>query len=143
MALVEIRTALEEKLNLLTPSIATAWENVPFVPVTGTAYQQINLMISDTINPTLGDSHYRIKGFMQVLLNYPANTGAKAASTRADLLVNHFKRSTSLSNGGITVIIDKTPSIAPAIINGDRYKIPVSIYFTAEIYPALELLLIT
>ncbi len=135
MALVSIRTALETQLNSLTPSIATAWESVPFTPVTGTPYQQINLFIADTLNPTLGDSMYRVKGFMQVTLCYPPNAGTKAASTRADLLVSHFKRAISLTSGGVTVLIDKTPSIAPAIIDGDRYKIPVSIYFTADIYP--------
>ena len=134
MALVEIRTALETKLNALTPILATAWESVPFTPVVGTAYQQVNLMIADTLNPTLGGTHYRIKGFMQVLLCYPPNAGAKTAATRADLLVNHFKRGTSLTSGGITVIIDKTPSIAPALIDGVLYKIPVSIYFSADIY---------
>jgi hypothetical protein len=134
MALVEIRTALETKLNALTPTLATAWESVPFTPIVGTAYQQVNLMIADTLNPTLGGTHYRIKGFMQVLLCYPPNAGAKTAATRADLLVNHFKRGTSLTSGGITVIIDKTPSIAPALIDGERYKIPVSIYFSADIY---------
>lgn len=134
MALVEIRTALETKLNALTPTLATAWESVPFTPVVGTAYQQVNLMIADTLNPTLGGTHYRIKGFMQVLLCYPPNAGAKTAATRADLLVNHFKRGTSLTSAGITVIIDKTPSIAPALIDGLLYKIPVSIYFSADIY---------
>lgn len=134
MALVEIRTALETKLNALTPALVTAWESVPFTPVVGTAYQQVNLMIADTLNPTLGGDHYRIKGFMQVLLCYPPNAGAKTATTRADLLVNHFKRGTSLTSGGITVIIDKTPSIAPALIDGVLYKIPVSIYFSADIY---------
>jgi len=134
MALVEIRTALETKLNALTPTLATAWESVPFTPIVGTAYQQVNLMIADTLNPTLGGTHYRIKGFMQVLLCYPPNAGAKTAATRADLLVNHFKRGTSLTSSGITVIIDKTPSIAPALIDGVLYKIPVSIYFSADIY---------
>lgn len=134
MALVEIRTALETKLNALTPTLATAWESVPFTPVVGTAYQQVNLIIADTLNPTLGGTHYRIKGFMQVLLCYPPNAGAKTAATRADLLVNHFKRGTSLTSSGITVIIDKTPSIAPALIDGVIYKIPVSIYFSADIY---------
>ena len=134
MALVEIRTALETKLNALTPTLATAWENVPFTPVVGTAFQQVNLMIADTLNPTLGGNHYRVKGFMQVLLCYPANVGAKTAATHVDLLVNHFKRSTSLTNGSVTVIIDKTPSIAPALIDGVLYKIPVSIYFSADIY---------
>lgn len=135
MALVEIRAALETKLNALSPSLATAWESVPFTPTSGVAYQQVNLMIADIANPTLGDSHYRVKGFMQVLLCYPPNAGAKTAAARADLLTTHFKRGTSLTSGGITVIIDKTPSIAPALIDGERYKLPVSIYFSVDVYP--------
>jgi len=91
-------------------------------------------MIADTLNPTLGGNHYRIKGFMQVLLCYPRNAGAKTEGIRADLLVNHLKRGTSLTSSGVTVIIDKTPSISPALIDGERYKIPVSIYFSADIY---------
>lgn len=135
MALVEIRAALETKLNALSPSLATAWESVPFTPTNGVAFQHVTLMIADVANPTLGDSHYRVKGFMQVLLCYPPNTGAKTAAARADLLTAHFKRGTSLTNGGLTVIIDKTPSIGPALIDGERYKLPVSIYFFADIYP--------
>lgn len=135
MALVEIRIALETKLNALSPALSTAWESVPFTPVVGTPYQQVNILMADTLNPTLGGGHYRLKGFMQVLLCYPPSLGVKAASTRADLLVAHFKRSTSLTNGGITVNIDKTPSIAPALIDGVLYKLPISIYFFADIYP--------
>lgn len=134
MALVEIRSALEAKLNALTPALATAWESVPYTPSVGTPYQHVSILIADTLNPTLGGDHYRLKGFMQVLLCYPPNVGAKAASLRADLVVNHFKRSTALLNGVVTVIIDKTPSVAPPMIDGLLYKIPISIYFSADIY---------
>jgi hypothetical protein len=68
-----------------------------------------------------------------------------------DLLVNHFKRGTSLNQmsygfyewssqefwdliANTTVIIDKTPSINPPIVDGLLYQIPVSIYFSADIY---------
>jgi hypothetical protein len=135
MSIVNIRAALETRLNAISPSIATAWESVPYTPVTGTPYQQINLAVSDTQNPTLGDGMYRVIGFLQVLLCYPPGTGPKAASARAELVRNQFQRGLGLSSGGTDVLIDRTPTIAPAIIDGDRYRLPVTIYFSADIFP--------
>lgn len=135
MALVEIRQALETHLNVMTPALSTAWENVNFTPVNGTPYQRVNLIIADTQNPTMGDGHYRLTGFMQVTLCYPINGGAKSASTRADLLVSHFKRNTNLAPvAGVQVDINKTPRIEPPMIDGDRYKLPVSVYFSVDIF---------
>ena len=135
MSIVNIRAALETRLNAMTPSLATAWEGVPFTPVTGTPFQQINILYNETENPTLGDSMYRVRGFMQVLLCYPPGTGPKAASARAELIRNQFQRGLGLSSGGTDVLIDRTPTIAPAIIDGDRYRLPVTIYFSADIFP--------
>jgi hypothetical protein len=135
MSIVNIRAALETRLNAISPSIATAWESVPYTPVTGTPYQQVNLAVSDTQNPTLGDGMYRVIGFLQVLLCYPPGTGPKAASARAELIRNQFQRGLGLSSGGTDVLIDRTPTIAPAIIDGDRYRLPVTIYFSADIFP--------
>lgn len=136
MSIVSIRAALETRLNSMSPALSTAWEGMPFTPVTGTPYQQVNLLLNDSENPTMGDAMYRQSGFLQVLLCYPPGTGAKAASTRAEAVRSHFPRGLGLSSGGINVLIDLTPSIAPAIIDGDRYRIPVTIYFRADIFPS-------
>lgn len=135
MSIVNIRAALENRLNAMTPSLATAWEGVPYTPINGTAYQQVNVLYADSENPTIGDAMFRQNGIMQVLLAYPPGTGAKAAATRAELVRSWFPRGLGLSSNGTDVLIDRTPSIAPAIIDSDRYKVPVSIYFTADIFP--------
>lgn len=134
MSITAIKTALEAKLNALTPSLATAWEGVPFTPVTGTPYQQVNLLPSDTVNPSIGDGHYREMGIFQVTLCYPSNVGTKTALQRADLLCSHFKRGTTLNNSGITVLIRKTPAKAQCIIDGDRIRLAISIYWQADIF---------
>ena len=136
MSIVSIRAALETRLNSMSPALSTAWEGMPFTPVTGTPYQQVNLLLNDAENPTMGDAMYRQSGFLQVLLCYPPGTGAKAAATRAEAVRSHFPRGLGLTSGGINVLIDLTPSIAPAIIDGDRYRIPVTIYFRADIFPS-------
>ncbi len=135
MSIVNIRAALETRLNAISPSLATAWESVPYTPVTGTPFQQVNLLLNEAENPTLGDGMYRVTGFLQVLLCYPPGTGPKAASARAELIRNQFQRGLGLSSGGTDVLIDRTPTIAPAIIDGDRYRLPVTIYFSADIFP--------
>jgi len=135
MSLVTIRTLLENKLNTITPSLSTAWENVPFTPINGTPYQRVNMMVSDVNNPTINDKMFQVKGFLQVVLSYPTGTATKTAYTRADLLEETFYYGLQLVSGGVKVRIDKTPDIAPAIINGDRYELPVTIYFSSEKYP--------
>lgn len=136
MSIVNIRTALESRLSTMSPALSTAWESVPFTPVTGTPYQQVNLLVNESQNPTIGGSMYRQMGIFQVTLSYPPGTGAKAAASRAEAVRSHFPRGLGLSSGGTNVLIDRTPSIAPAIIDGDRYRIPVSIYFSADIFPS-------
>lgn len=136
MSIVSIRTALETRLNAMSPALATAWEGVPFTPVTGTPYQQVNVLMNEAENPTMGGQMYRQRGFMQVLLCYPPGTGAKAASTRAELVRSQFPRGLGLSSGGINVLIDRTPTIAPAIIDADRYRLPITIYFLSDIFPS-------
>jgi hypothetical protein len=133
MSLVLIRQALETQLNTITPTLATAWENVPFTPVSGVAYQQVNLVIAGNKDITVSDSSYIMTGFLQVMLVYPIGTGAKLASTRADLLLSTFKRGLELTASGVKVRIHKAPVIAPAIIDGAFYKLPVTIYFNTFI----------
>jgi hypothetical protein len=125
---------LESKLNALTPALATAWEGISFVPVTGTPYQQVNILPSDTLNPSIGDGHYREKGIFQVTLCYPANVGTKTATQRADLLCTHFKRGTTITNSGINVLVHKTPSKSQCFIDGDRIRIAISIYWQSDIF---------
>jgi hypothetical protein len=138
MSITAIKTALESKLNALTPALATAWEGISFVPVTGTPYQQVNILPSDTLNPSIGDGHYREKGILQITLCYPLKspneTGTKPTLQRADLLCSHFKRGTTITNSGINVLIHKTPSKSQCFIDGDRIRIAISIYWQADIF---------
>lgn len=135
MSIITARTLLEVRLNAITPSLSTAWENVLFTPVAGTPYQRVNLLISDVKNPCINDKMFETVGFLQVMLSYPIATGTKAAYTRAELIQESFYSGLQLTSGAVKVLVYKTPQIAPAIINGDRYEIPVSIYFAVAKYP--------
>ena len=134
MSIISIRAALETKLNTITPALSTAWENVPFTPVAGTPYQRVYLMTATPANPTMGDGYYREQGIFQVSLFYPLQTGTLTAATRANLIQTTFKRGTSMTAGGITVIVGNTPEISQGRVDGDdRFHIPVKIQWFAGI----------
>jgi hypothetical protein len=133
MSIISVRAALEAKLNAMTPALATSWENVPYTPVSGTAYQAAYLL-PVTENPTMGADHHRLAGIFQVNLFYPLLTGTLTAATRAELIKATFKRGTTMTSGSIKVIVDRTPEIGQGRPDGDRWMIPVRIRFFADIF---------
>ena len=134
MSLASVRIALETKLNSMTPALSTAWENVPFTPVSGTPYQAAYLLPATPANPTMGDGYYREQGIFQVTLMYPLQAGPKTAADRAELIRAAFKRGTSMTSGGITTIIERTPEIGQGRVDGDRWMQIVRIRWFAGIY---------
>ena len=133
MSIVSIRKALEKHLLALTPAFPTATQNNAFIPTTGVPYQKIHLLPNTPNNAVQGASMYFERGIFQITLLWPTGVGAMAADTRAELIRNHFRRGTSLVESGITVHVTNTPSIASAIPDGDRYAVPVSVYWQAQI----------
>lgn len=129
-----IQQALEAHLAAMTPALATAYENVAFTPTLNVPYQKANLLPASPDNSTQGSSHYREIGIFQVSLYYPAGTASGNAKARAELVRTHFKRGTTLVKSGVKTIITHTPSIHPALVDGDRYVVPVSIRYQADIF---------
>ena len=132
MSSVAVRSALETALAAMTPSVATAYENVAFSPTPGTAYQRVNVLLTTPLNDELSRS-YEERGFMQVTLCYPLNVGPGTAATRAELIRSTFYRGRTLSASGVTVLINLTPEILPAFVDGDRFCVPVRVPFKAPI----------
>lgn len=133
MSLILIRKALEKKLATLTPALVTAYENAPYTPVTGTPYQRINLLPNTPDNSTMGTVLYFERGLFQITVCYPAGTGPNAAETQAQAIRALFKRGASMSESAITVIVTNTPRVSPAMIDGDRYCIPITVQWQSQI----------
>ena len=134
MSNVIIRALLEVHLNTIAPSIATAFENVPFTPVNGTPWQRVNLLTAPTLNPTFGDAFHRETGIFQVTLYYPENAGASACATRAELIRSQFVRGLTLTSGTLRVLIDRSPWVSQGMNDGGWYRMPVSIPYVADVY---------
>jgi hypothetical protein len=133
MALPRIKQALEKHLAALSPALSTAVENISFTPVLGTPYQDVQIVPRAPDNQTLGDGYYRESGELQVFLCYPSGAGSAACMTRAILTRDHFKRGTTLSQGGIEVIIMSTPKITSGSVFNDRYVIGVFMEYSCGV----------
>lgn len=134
MSNVLARGALQAKLATITPELATSYDNIEYKPVNGVPYQKAHFMPATPENPTMGDDYHRIIGIFQVSLFYPINKGTADSGARAELIKTTFKRGTSMTNGSVTVIVNKTPAISPGRRDGDRWHIPVKISWYAGIY---------
>lgn len=131
MSAVAIRSALEAALAAMTPALATSWENVPYTPVVGTAYQRVHILFAEPQNPEIG-RFTQERGFLQVQLAYPLGTGPAAAAARAELIRTAFYRGRALTASGVVTTIEKTPEIAPARIEDDRYILTIRVRFFAN-----------
>lgn len=133
MSIVSVRAALEAKLNAMTPTLAIAWQNVGYTPVTGTPYQACFLLPATPSNPTVGDGFYREQGIFQISLFYPLLAGPGTAEARAQLIRTTFKRGTAMTSGSVSVLVDTTPEIGQGRADDDRWHIPVKIRWSAGI----------
>lgn len=133
MSLEIIRKALEKRLATLTPVIAIAYENAAFTPSFGVPYLRVNLLPNTPDNSIMGQATYFERGIFQVTACYPLNAGTANAGDKAQAIRNHFKRGVTMVESGVTVIVTNTPKVAPALIDGDRYSVPISIEYQAQI----------
>lgn len=129
---VNVRAALETALNGMSPALATAWENVSFTPVAGTAYQQVNLLCAQPDNSEHGRTYFE-QGYMQVKLMYPLQIGTSTVAARAELIRSTFYRGASFVSSGVTVKVTHTPEVAPGSVEGDRFALIVKVRFAAFI----------
>jgi hypothetical protein len=132
------RSLLEIALASISPSIDTVWENTQYTPSVDKEYQETHLLLADPQNPTFSNPitspFTRENGIYQVTLKYPQGVGPNAAYLRAQLIRNTFFQGASFTSGLTTLIISRTPTIAPGRNDGDRWSVPVKIPFFANIF---------
>lgn len=138
-SLARIKTALEARLKAMAGLLPTRWENTAFTPPADSPYQEVHLLPAEPENPSIlgvaWSEMYRESGFMQVTLVYPAEGGAGSALAKAEAIRDWFPRGSSFTYGGVTAIVGRTPRIGPAMQQDERYVLPVSIPYFANIIP--------
>lgn len=134
MSNLAVRAALETALAAITPALPTAWENKNFVPpAADQPYQAAFIMFTEPDNPEMG-AGYQERGFMQVNLVYPENTSSGAIGARAKLIRDTFYRGLSLTQNGVTVMVNRTPAIGNGSGADGRFNLPVKIPFEAQVF---------
>ena len=132
MSIVKIRNALQARLQKVNNALPTAWEDSKFTPEPDKPWQKVHLLPADPINPTIckgdGDLAYE-HGIFQVSLFYPKFSGPNVAAAQAERIRAAFPRGLVISNGGVQVRIERTPTIGPAYNDGGWYVLPVSIRY--------------
>lgn len=134
-----IRAAIEKRLiawaKAQTPPIDVAFENVKYEPTVGKSYLAGFLLPADTVNPSAGGGHSRYSGIYQVNVYTEAGKGSTAASALVNSIVSLFPRPTTITQGGINVHIDNTPSAASGRPDGNGFwLVPVTIKYRAEVF---------
>lgn len=135
MTIALIRTALETRLGTMSPALSTAFENVSFTPVVGTAYQMLFLLPAEPDNSTIGSNDNRFeRGIFQLSLMYPQNVGPGAAQARALAAQAHFNRGRVLTASAVNVLILRTPYIHAGRKDGDRWRVDIDITYQAQVF---------
>lgn len=133
MSNLAIRRALLTHLAAMTPDLPTAVENETFTPpAADLPYQRASLLPAEPRNPEQGGFIQR-QGVFSVVLAYPEAMGAGPGQERAEAVEAHFPRNLTLGWSGLSVKVRYTPTIAPGFSEGDRYMIPVSIRYDADV----------
>nr|WP_315467152.1 phage tail terminator-like protein [uncultured Undibacterium sp.] len=130
---INIRRALEKTLAGLSPALSTAYENMKFTPVAGTPYQRANLLRATPSDLEMSRKLVELSGILQVTLFYPIDAGTKDIEERAELVKELFKPPMSIVEGGTVVNIFRTAKIAAGYVDEERFIIPISIPWTAQV----------
>lgn len=101
----------------------TAYPNAQFVRPSSGPWAAVFVIPAQTAALSLTDSD-EMAGVFQIDLNYPLNSGAGAAQSKADAIRSHFKRGT-VTDG---VIIEES-SVSQGLVVDGYYRLSVSVQY--------------
>jgi len=131
-----IRAALESRLktwaDAQAPAIPCAWENVPYVPTVGAKYLRAYILPAATYDAAITGDLTRYTGIFQVSIYVPEGTGAGAAETIAESLIALYPITLSIAKSGLSIVIERTPSIGTAMNDEGWRVLPVSIRYRVD-----------
>jgi len=130
-ALLNIAAALDTKLSTLAGSWPIAWENVEYRPTALVSHLRPTFLPASARQADLGSAGRNfLTGVYQVDIFTPTGPGRAVAIAKADAVVTHFKRGTSLTSGGYPVTCVRAVA-APGRVDGAWYIVSVSVYWRA------------
>lgn len=104
-----------------------------YVPTAGVTYLLPQFLPNTNRNYAIDEGATQFIGLFQVTVCFPSGRGEIKAREIAGAVVSHFAKGTRLWQDSLGVKIYERPSVAPAIEDGDRIRIPVTIPYTVSI----------
>ena len=133
-----IRSALETPLKVWAaaevPPVLVSWENIEFKQPQG-RYVRAALLPLPTLSDDLGRLGRRYEGIFQITLCEPLGAGPGAPEAIVLELIALYPPQNDLVASGVRVHILQPLSPAPALQERDRYVIPCSLRYRADVYP--------
>lgn len=118
-------------IQLATLGLPTASENAKFTPTAGQLYvTEVVIGDSSLHRAVAGGPRNNRQGIYQVTVMAPKDGTRTPARKAADQIEAAFVAGWRGQRNGTTVAVNEV-RVANPIIMGDRYAIPVSVYFTA------------
>lgn len=134
MEILNIKKALETRLEQITPYVSTGYEGVEFDPPVNAMYQRCQLIFNTPDDPTLPVGFSREKVQMQVFVMDLKGKGTGGAIARAELIRSTFAKGLALVEGGTRIYVLRTPHIGTVFAIQDRIVVPVTISAIGEVY---------
>ena len=132
MSVLKTQAALIKHLKTLSPDLPTAYESAAFTAPTG-LYQRVQFRVSPPDDPAFGTGYYRERVELQIFVYGESNKGTGEILARAELLRQHFKKSTTLVEQGLYIHVLETPQIAGTQVIGSRVVCPVLVSTITEV----------
>lgn len=134
MSLLAIRNALNARLSTLSSLPSVAWENIAFTPKTTETHLRVNFLPA----PTRPAANHRTamdfeSGIYQIDVYAPQDQGPNPASLLAERIRQHFNRGSVLTNSGISVNIEATPSMAANDREGPFWRVRLTVPWFAYV----------
>lgn len=133
MSLELIKAGLERRLGLLAPAIETAFENTAYGPKTNVPYQRVYHLINRPTAPYMTQEGCIERGIFQVSAFFPIDSGRGLAGVHAQAVRALFAQPLTLKEGGVEIDIYAPPHVGGGTPDGDRWHVPISIYWQAYI----------
>lgn len=100
------------------------WPSITSEPPGTGMWLEAKLFPNEPMDPVWNNNGCHLaRGFFQVIVGYRPGTGEIEASAIADVVIAHFAKGTQLG----PVRVSKIPWRSPAIIDGSKCLIPVTV----------------
>jgi len=123
-----VDAALEAHLLTFGSLPKVHWPNQDFdPPADGATYLKVDHIRTQPQRLTHGNGE-RLRGIMQVAVDVEKGAAVTNAEALVEQLVAHFPADLTLSAGSEVVRIRQTPAVATGLPDGQRWRIPISIF---------------